>query len=345
MIKVFKRGWRGCYEFFDDCPQCVIDLFLNIPSKQRIISFDFYKKHRQYFPPTKTVKVLDICECCKTCSTIFVQSLEKRTLEELKHRFICQVCIMKCVGSSQVWKKSNSETQKIVQNKPEVKLKNTNSLKETWAIPERRKKWHAGITKSNQNLEKRQKNSVIFKEKFKNDSAYRDKVLKNWTNFRGIAGVFYSKNNGQIRFDSSYEFFYLLECDFKGKKTERCKFRLPYLLNNENRYYKPDFLEDNKTIKEIKSSYTRDSFQTKEELKQKKKAVLRFCKENKLSFRLITEKEISFLKYPSQVPYLLDVFQKNNIIVFDKPRTYKITLSSNYYDKSQKVFEKWNLLK
>lgn len=342
MIQVFRKGWRGCYEFSDNCPQCVIDLF---SSDERTISFEFYQKYRQYFPRTKTLKISDICECCNEHKIIFVQSLENRTLENLKYRFICRICIRKSVGNDKNWKKSNSAAQKITQNKPEVKLKNSNSLKKTWSNPKIRKKWHAGITKSNQNLQKRLKNSIAFKEKFKNDSSYRDKVLDNWKNFKGITGVFYSRKNGKIRFDSSYEFFYLLECDFKNKKVERCKFRLPYLLNGESRFYKPDFFEEDKIVKEIKSSYTRDKYQVKEELKEKKKVVVKFCKENNYTFRLITEKEIMFLRFHSQVPYLLDVFQKNNIIVFDKPRTYKITLSNRFYEKSQKVFEKWNLLK
>lgn len=342
MIQVFRKGWRGCYEFSDDCPKCVIDLF---SSDERVISFEFYKKYRQYLPSTKTLKISGICECCKLPKIIFKQSLEKRTLEDLKYRFICSSCIIKRVCSNEKWKKSNSKAQKIVQNKSEVKLKNSNSLKKTWSNPKIRKKWHASITKSNQNLQKRLRTSITFKEKFKNDTSYRDKVLDNWKNFKGVAGVFYSRKNGKIRFDSSYEFFYLLECDFKNKKVERCKFRLPYLLNGKNRFYKPDFLEEDKIVKEIKSSYTRDKYQVKEELKEKKKVVVKFCKENNYSFRLITEKEIMFLRFHSQVPYLLNVFQKNNIIVFDKPRTYKITLSSCFYEKSQKVFEKWNLLK
>lgn len=337
----FTRGGQW-YEFKDDCPQCIIDLFM---SSSNSMTFEFYLKYKEFFPNTKRFYVTGICDICKKEARQHMSSFKRRTLVELKHKLVCSKCIRKAVSNDKDWKLKNSNAQIIVQNKPDVKLKNSNSLKKTWSDPKIRKKWHIAIKKSNQSLEKRQKNSHTLKEKIKNDDKYRDKILNNWNSFRGISGHFYSKINGKIRFDSSFEFCYLLDCDFKNINTKRCTERLLYTINNNTKYYKPDFIENEEILKEIKSSYTKNKYQTKEELKQKKKVALKYCREKGYKFRLLTEKEIKFLRKLRFLPYLLTIFQQNKAIVLYKQRTYTIVLSNKFYAKAQKVYEKWNLSK
>jgi hypothetical protein len=338
----FKGGKNGKhYTVEDNCPQEVIDLFI---SQKDTITFEFYKRYRKFFPNTKRFKVTGLCEKCSKPTKLFILQLTRRTLKELKHKMICKNCIRKSVGANLEWQESNRKSQKIAQNRPETLQKNKNSVKKAWSDPKRRKSWCQSIKKSNQSLNKRQKSSKTLKEKFKNDEVYREKCLSNWS-FKGISGVFKSKINGEIRFDSSFELCYLIECDLKKIKTKRLKIRLQYVLNNETKYYRPDFLEEEKIVKEIKSSYVRDNLQTKEELKQKKKAALLFCRQNNYRFRLITEKEIFFLKPKKFIVYLLEIFEKNNSIVLDNKRENHIVKTNPFYLKSQKVFEKWNLLK
>jgi len=340
----FSGGKNGKHYIVEDnCPQEVIDLF---SSQEDTITFEFYEKYRRFFPKTKRFKISGFCEICKNRAKLFILQLTRRTLEDLKHKFICNKCIRKAVCSNSKWKESNRRAQKIAQNNPVTLKKNSDSLKKTWANLKKRKQWCESIKKSNQRFEKRQNNSRTLKEKFKNDEAYREKCLSNWKNvFKGISGVFKSKLNGEIRFDSSFELCYLIECDIKKAKTRRLKIMLQYTLNNETRYYRPDFLENEKIVKEIKSSYVRDKLQTQEELRQKKKAALLFCKQNSYKFRLITEKEIKFLAHPKFIIYLLDIFEKNNAIVLDNKRVNAVVMSNQFYKKSQKVFEKWNSLK
>jgi hypothetical protein len=328
------------YQFRDDCPQGVIDLFM---STQKVISFEFYLAHKYFFPKTKRFQVSGVCESCNKQVSIPMTHLRDRTLESLKHRFICNKCIMKFVGADTIWKKTNSKAQLIAQNRPETLAKNSKAVKKAWANPKTRKKWVEGITKAQQKPELKLKMQKSCRKMWENKK-YRQKQ-RGFSNFTGYAGIFHTKENGDVRFESSYELCYLISCDFKKIKTKRFKGDITYILDGHARYYRPDFEENQTILREIKSSKASKVYQKQNEISAKRKFAVKYCQQNNLVFRMSTEKQIPYLTDPKFVQYLIHVFEKNKALRMFKKRTFPIVESSPRLLRAQRIYGKWNLLK
>lgn len=107
-----------------------------------------------------------------------------------------------------------------------------------------------------------------------------------------ITGWFNSlKNNSKLFFQSSYELlaYIMLENDKDVIKYGRCKFSIPYILGGEAHIYIPDimveYIDISKSILEIKPEVKLD-----DEMNIAKFIALeKYCIENLLSYKIITE--------------------------------------------------------
>ena len=98
---------------------------------------------------------------------------------------------------------------------------------------------------------------------------------------------------GNIFCRSTWEVAYLKKLEQDGSvisvSSEPCS--IPYLYENKNRNYRPDFL-----VKTNKGNYLDEvkpeKFITNEQVQLKAKAAKLWCKENNMTYRFITEKDI-----------------------------------------------------
>jgi hypothetical protein len=193
-----------------------------LKSEQKNIPFDVAKKYFKSDFNTK-LKVEYICSRCGKFDITQFRNLKSREID-LPYCNNCWLRIRTC--ENQEWLNKNSEIQKIVQNKPEVKSKNSASVK---------KFWENNPEKLKQMREKILENKNINNPKF----------------FRG-----YFKG---IYFESGYELFYLIYCFKNNIKVRRYEKKDGYIeyynpIKEKNCLYKPDFIINDETIIEIKGS-------------------------------------------------------------------------------------------
>jgi hypothetical protein len=100
------------------------------------------------------------------------------------------------------------------------------------------------------------------------------------------------KRNELVDFESSLERDYIRLLEFDDQV--RIYYEQPLKIEFGNRYYIPDFYveywDDKKEVIEIK--YSSDLIENAQKYNEKFKAADEFCKENGLTFRILTEKEI-----------------------------------------------------
>ena len=147
------------------------------------------------------------------------------------------------------------------------------------------------------NLDLRVKQSLSHKRLWEDDS-YFNKMMENRSNGRGIKSSIYSKYEGKyIHLDSSWErsYFIFMESNNSIKSITRVNKRIiKYFSNykNKNRTYLPDFkveyTDGRIEIIEIKPRYQLEW----EEVKEKKSAAEKYCQENNMTYRILTENEL-----------------------------------------------------
>jgi hypothetical protein len=331
------------YEFKDDCPEEVINVFKN---REKLIDFDVFKKHIGFWPQSKKM-VIGFCDVCgssvkkKMCSVV-----GDYKIESLKNRLICKNCTMKEVCKDIDWKTKNSKAQKIAQNRPEVLEKMSKSLKKVWSENnEVTKKWRESILKSNSSDEQRLKISKASKKLWQNED-YREKMLVNFRSFNGISGFFNSKFSGRIRFDSSYEFIFLFYCDLKMKKVDRFKGSIKYILNGKSHYYIPDFVIDD-VIYEIKSNYKMENLFDKEEILAKKNSAEKFLENSKYKDYFICFEDFlkDFGKFEIRHQILCFCVDNKCVELYSKNKDKFKVKKSKLFDEALIEVNKWNLLK
>ena len=111
-------------------------------------------------------------------------------------------------------------------------------------------------------------------------------------NSRGYKGWYFStKNNEKFYHDSALELYRMMQldnCDDINWWTKRHGIRIPYIRDNNQKNYVPDFLiqykNGNKVLEEIKGYDPYANI--------KRNALLKYCSENKLIFRWINQEEV-----------------------------------------------------
>lgn len=338
-IKIYNK----CYDFNENCPNEVINVFKN---RLNEINFDLFIKYKEFWPKSKK-KVIGNCDICGKLQKIEINSLiDKNRLQSLHYRIICKDCIMSEVGKDTNWKITNSKAQKIAQNKPETLKKNSDSVKLAWSNPETAKNWIDGIKRQACLPEAKIKKSNSMKKLWENEE-FRIKQSNNSKGFNGINGIFTTKNSGEIRFDSTYEFFFIFMKDLNNEKIKRFNGSIKYF-QDKLHYYFPDFIIEN-CIYEIKSKYFLKKHS--EEILLKKDAAEKFINENNeyVDYYLIFEDELNEIGFLDYKYHLLSFCIDNNFVKLysnEKNELYgKIHYNKKYYNDALGVFNKWNLLK
>ena len=98
----------------------------------------------------------------------------------------------------------------------------------------------------------------------------------------------YYKNIFFSSFKELNYLYFLFKKNIKFEKCDEIQFKIPYVFNNTNRNYFPDFIVNNKYIIEIKPKKLFDSYQNSQKTLYAKK----FCEKNNLIFKM---KDIKFL--------------------------------------------------
>lgn len=333
------------YRVKDNCPVSLINLLEQRSTGITKINFDFYKKNREFFPFSKTIKVFGKCEICKKDTENYLFHIQNRKLKSLRFMLICKKCIPKQIASDKNWLENNRNSQKIVQSREENKKRMSEILKETWKCDKvRREKWINSIAKKNRSKKAREKNRIASIKNWE-DEEYRKKVLDKVIGFSGISGVFKSKFSGNIRFDSSYELFFLFFSDIQRQRVERVNFSIPYFLNGKKRYYRPDYIKNYKLF-EIKSLFTKRQYLDNGEFESKNKAAIDYIDKTDIKeFVVFTENELKLMGNINLIYHLVYVLDFYSIIKLFSKRNVVYSDLNRRIIKCKKLVEKWSLLK
>lgn len=107
----------------------------------------------------------------------------------------------------------------------------------------------------------------------------------------GVHGLFYSEKNGMfVYYDSSWELARLLtfERAEKVESYERSPYRIPYSLNGETHYYRPDFLVTSTTGFKVLDEIKPRALCNLPAAKAKFQAARAFCRKVGIEFRLLS---------------------------------------------------------
>lgn len=240
--------------------------------------FDVFKKSK-----------LNIVFKCKICS--------HNSISKMKHFFgrkylkgepICAKCILKETTNTKGWKKENSKAQLIAQNKPEQVKKNSDAQIERFKDENVIKQYSDNSKKMWQNPEYRTKLEKIAQDKWK-DPEYAKKVIQN-SKKSYVTGEYKG-----LYYDSSYELAFILKLEFERGNLEYLK-RANFYISYKNKKgksscYYPDFILDEKFLVEVKG---KAPWIDLENLELKNKSGHKWCKENKMKFRLVELKDFGY---------------------------------------------------
>ena len=330
--------YNKIYELRDDCPEEVI---LELKERKNEIDSEIYFKYLEFWPKMKKFVIGKCYECGNLCKN---RTDKIRYRKYSNDKLLCSKCISVECSKHEEFIRNNSNAQIIAQNKPETKLKMSISLKKAWQNEEVAKKWILGIASYAKSEESREKISKASKKLWQTEE-YRSKMLDRFVGFRGVSGIFKSKFSGEIRFDSTYEFFYLFYQDINKIEIKRFNREIKYLLNDEIKGYRPDFIDNNNNLIEIKSSYIK-KINGLDELNSKRYSALKFIKENNYNdYFLLEERDLKLmgdldLRY--KIMHLL-ILDEHISIYRGVVRPFK-TITENVL-KAKELYKQWNLLK
>ena len=142
------------------------------------------------------------------------------------------------------------------------------------------------------------------------------------------------KRNDQVDFESSLErdYIHLLEFD----DEVRIYYEQPLKIEFAKRYYIPDFYVEywDGKIEIVEIKYSTDLIENAKSYNAKFKAAEEFCKENNLSFKILTEKDIRS-DYLFNVKFLQNIRMKHAWI---EPEYFnEFELLKKYMDKLKKT--------
>lgn len=183
------------------------------------------------------------------------------------------------------WRKNNSKTQLIAQNRPEVLEKHRENTRKMWKgdMGVRMRAAHKRVVTS----ESYKENMARVMRKKWEDPNYRAKI-----NGKGIY-KHVGKFHNIIRYDSKLELTFLLWCEANNKNVRRCDIGIDYHDPEENkrRKYYPDFIVDEKTIVEVKGQRWIDI--SPHTWNAKYEALQLYCNEHAYSYRLMLDADFS----------------------------------------------------
>jgi len=234
--------------------------------------------------------VMFSCKLCGEESKSRIKNILNRTYFNLEP--ICSKCILKAVTNDEKWKLKNSQSQLIAQNLPEQKEKNRKAQKERFKNESLREKYR-------ETWKKKWEDSN-FREKIKINAS--DKSRKNWENPEYAKKVIEnSKSNyksgfyKEMYYQSGFELAFLLKYENENlnfDKLKRCHFGIQYeKKNGKLGHYYPDYIISEKTLIEVKGYGPWVDFDS---LARKNKAAKKWCKENKMKFRIVEKNDLTY---------------------------------------------------
>ena len=203
---------------------------------------------------------------------------------------ICSGCIVRKVTNTDEWKKTNSDAQIIAQNKPEAKERMSNIVKKRFDDPDYRKKASNASLRVWERPGHKSKMSDIARKRWENPE-YAKKVIQNCKN-GGYSGFY--KN---LYYDSGYELAWMMMVESEGNfdKISRANMYISYKnKKGKSSCYYPDFILDGKFLVEVKGY---GPWVDIEQLNLKNTAAKVWCKENKMSYRLVELKDFRYFWY------------------------------------------------
>lgn len=330
--------------------------------EKHIDFIDFKKFYNEV--PKSSHWIIDNIQC-KNCSCLFSKnskdlkkSLETKKGHEWENDNYCSItCFNKYIHNYKEWRENNSKAQLKIQGTEEQKEKNRQGVLKSRKNPEVYKKWIDGIRKNASKEEYRKKISISSKKKWE-DPEFREKMYNNGKFHTSIHGDFYSLNSGIIRFESSYEFLYLFIKDIEGIEIKRFDKPINYLLNDKQRRYFPDFIE-NKKIIEIKSHAVLNKKENGLDMqKQKEIALQNYINNSELydSYKVLYEEDLTNELKINTIwirKYLFSWAEENKIIknVYGgkslkiKHKPTDIFNNNKQFNEAKELWNKWNLLR
>lgn len=202
------------------------DEIYNLKIENKNIPFEIAQKYFKDF--NSKIKVEYICAKCNKRDITQFQHLKERSINVP----YCNNCWLKIrTSENSNWLKKNSDSQLVIQNLPEVKKKNVESVKKFWR----------------DNPDKL--------------AAMREKILANPNvrNYNYNNGYYILEDGDRILFESSYELIYIWYCEQHKILIRRFNKKDGFIkyfnvAKMKESIYKPDFMINEDTIVEIKGT-------------------------------------------------------------------------------------------
>ena len=314
-------------------------LFLNKPElngikidikfiKSKLTSFKEYIKYSKIGIKTKKL-VKGKCIKCKNNFKMSFNGLVSRKHFPLKE--LCQKCYLNFTLSSDVVREINSKAQLIAQNKPETQEKQRliqiQIRKDNPSIITRMSKKISKFWKSKDGEQR--KKSV----RLKLQNLWSTKEYQNLQALKNKNGYLSGHLNG-IFFQSSYELSFINYCI--DNKISIIRSNINFKYKNENKIMKlciPDFIINENTIVEIKPFKLINHKINKNKIK----AIKKYCKNNNLNFKLITEKDLNYKVEKLEDLIKLKNKYKQDFKITCLPKGLKNELSSYYKNRKKKI--------
>lgn len=217
---------------------------------------------------------------CVHCEKIYLMLATKM----LQRRHKVQVC-PKCYSGhylyDEEWRRKNSLSQIIAQNKPETIEKHRNNSRLMWTGAQGQKMREAQ-RRTVSDPKYRENMARVMRNKWALDAVYRDRV-----NGKGVY-KHVGSYEGVIIYHSKLELAFLLWCEDNKKSVSRCDISIPYIDpedDKEHDYY-PDFFVDD-SIVEVKGQRWIDAAPAT--YRAKIDALAKYCSENKKSYSVVLD--------------------------------------------------------
>lgn len=258
-------------------------LYRMISSKNLNIKRFCYLNDLNTHTPTK-IHIVSNCSLCGRCYTMLVIKFLGRTYE---NNNLCQTHYVSSVCKTDIWKRKNSDSQRIAQNKKETKEKQILAQKRRFSNEETRELYRRNAKALWENIDYRRKVSSGNRQKWE-DAEYVERVTSK------SHGAYRSNYQGYyegLRYQSLSELSFILWAKDNEHKIKR--FDLPGIPwedeNQVRRLYFPDYIINDTTIVEVKSGhkcYGLDPNNVKI-VQEKYNALVRFCNDTHYSPRLV----------------------------------------------------------
>jgi hypothetical protein len=266
--------------------------YLDISVENKTIDIKEFDKlgdwKKEVFKNSKIFVNFD-CENCGLNSKSRLDKTINRKFFSLKP--ICSKCIGKKVTNTFEWKNTNSEAQKIAQNKPETKTRMSEIVKKRCSNIEYRKKMSDTSKKVWKKEGYKKKMSDLVLKRWENPD-YAQKVIENKKK-SGIVG-YYKK----IFYDSGYELAFLLKEESEQGSLNHVK-RVDFFIKYKDKEFKErsyysDYIKNDEYLIEIKGY---GPWVDLDNLDNKNKSAREWCDINNKKFRVVEYKDFGSFWY------------------------------------------------